>query len=93
MFDDIYLTTDSSEKKSQPRFVVLANFYGVNNPTMADLKLPVRCHWMGSWEEKHSSVVYYIHHADAPDTNNIKGVDKRWLESNKIWVFIAFILI
>ena len=37
--------------KRKPWFVVFASLYGINTPTMADLKLLIECPQMWSWEE------------------------------------------
>lgn len=40
--------------RSKPWFVASANFHGVNTSTLADVKLPMECHWMKGWEETHT---------------------------------------
>lgn len=60
---------------NQAWFGELADFHRVNTPTMANLRLPMWCHWMWSWEEKHSSTSSLCsHRVDTKTISNLKSM-------------------
>ena len=54
-------------------FVLIAKFYGVNSPTIADFKLPVGLQQTWSWEEM-CTPLYDISTTQL-DVNNLKIMD------------------
>ena len=87
---DKYLAIGSSGNK-QHWFVASADFYGVNTPAIANLKLSkwsrCKCHGEGMKDGNHQE---YFYHTDETDVNNL-GTEAEYTKiTRKQWVSSIF---